>query len=259
MKNFAWIGAIIKVNWKNMTAHKGAFWSLVLMMCVQNLIYFSLWGIIFSRIGDMRGWGLREVAFLYGSGAMGYGLIFALFGGVNQLGHVIQEGELDMHLARPRSVLWLALMSRMRADSLGDVLTGLIMLAFIVRPPLADLPLLAILSISAGLVFGAVRLITHSLAFWGMSGDTGENGFIAFIIAATNPLNGFGTAAKLALLTIFPAGYIALLPVEIMRDFRWDYMALQLVGCFTVFAFALWFFSKGLKRYTSGNRFLIPR
>lgn len=259
MKKFAWVWAIIQINWQNMTAHKGAFWSLALLMCLQNLMYFSLWGVVFYRIGDMRGWGLREVAFLFGSGAMGYGLVFSVLGGINQLGHTIHDGELDMHLARPRPVLWLALMSRMRADSLGDVLTGFVMLAFFVQPSLADLPLLAILSLSAGLVFGSVRLITHALAFWGVSGDTSENGFVAFLIAATNPLNGFGTTAKIALLTIFPAGYVGLLPVEILRHFRWDYMALQMFGSISIFAFSLWFFSRGLKCYTSGNRILTLR
>ncbi len=259
MKNFAWVWAIIQINWRNMTAHKGVFWSLSLLMCLQNLLYFSLWGIVFSRIGDLRGWGLREVAFLFGSGAMGYGLVFSVLGGLNQLGHAIQDGELDLHLARPRPVLWLTLMSRMRADSLGDILTGLVMLCFIVQPPLSDLPLLAILSLSAGLVFGSVRLISHALAFWGVSGDTGENVFVSFLIAATNPLNGFSTSAKIALLTIFPAGYVGLLPVEILQNFRWDFLALQLGGSAVVFAFALWFFSKGLRRYTSGNRFLVLR
>lgn len=259
MRRFEWITAILKLNWANVTAHKGAFWSLSLLMCVQNLIYFSLWGIVFYTVGNMRGWGLSEMAFLYGAGAIGYGILFTLLGGLNQLGDTINNGTLDIHLARPRPPLLLALMGRMRADTLGDLLCGIVMVGFMVRPALADIPLIIVLSLSAGFVYVAARLVANTLAFWGVSGDTGENAFVAFLIASTNPQSGFGTWGKLALLTIFPAGYIALLPVEIIRDFRWDYMMLQLGGSTTVFAFSLWLFNRGLKRYTSGNRFIVQR
>lgn len=258
-KNFEWVFAILRLNWANVTAHKGAFWSLTVMMCLQNLIYFMMWVFVFDRVGTLRGWGLREVAFLYGAGALGYGILFTLFGGLNRIAYMIEDGDLDTYLARPRSTIWLTLLSRMRADSIGDILCGVVMLAIFVRPDAVDLPLLAILSLSAGLVYMAVRLICHCLSFWGFGGDAGEYGFMAFLISSTNPTNGFGMFAKIALFTIWPAGFISLLPVEILRDFRWDYLALQLAGSVAIFAFSLWLFERGLKRYRSGNKFLLLR
>ena len=259
MKRFDWIVEILRLNWANITAHKGAFWSLTVMMCLQNLIYFMMWVFVFDRISDLHGWGLREMAFLYGAGAMGYGIFFTLFGGLNQIAYMIEDGSLDSHLARPRSTVWLALFSRMRADSIGDILCGLIMMVFFVRPDMGDVPLLIVLSLSAGLVYTAFRLICHALCFWGLGGDAGEQGFMAFLITTTNPQNGFGPWAKLALLTVFPAGYVSLLPVEILRDFSWGMLAWQLAASAGIFASSLWLFEHGLKRYRSGNRFLLLR
>lgn len=259
MKRFDWIFATLKLNWANMTANRGAFAATMLFMLAQNMVYFGLWVVIFSKISSLRGWGLPEVAFLYASGAFGYGVFFTLFGGLNQLGQMIQNGELDTYLARPRSVLLSAIMQRMRGDSMGDVITGIVMLALYVKPPMESWPLLLVLAISSGFVYTAFRLIMNSLAFFGSSGEAGENGFMAFIITSTSPQNGFGPFAKTLLFTVFPAGYVGLLPVEIMRHFRWDFLAYQLLGSAVIFSFSLWLFHRGLRRYASGNKFLSLR
>ena len=174
MKKFDWLWMTLKVNWANMTAHKGAFWSMAVLMCVQNLIYFSLWVVVFSRFSSLNGWGLSDVAFLYGVSVLGYGILFSVFGGLNQLSGTIQSGLLDIFLARPRSVLISVLTHRMRADSLGDILAAIIMLILFVQPALSILPLMFILSTLAGLVLVSFRLIMHSLAFWGVGGESGE-------------------------------------------------------------------------------------
>jgi len=255
--DFGWIGAIFRLNWKNMVTHKQSFYSLMLLMCVQNFIYFGLWVIVFSKISSLNGWGLKEVAFLFGAGAIGYGILFTVFGGLNQLGQMIENGELDIHLARPQPVLLMTLLQRFRSDSLGDVLTGIIMFAFFLRPPVETWPLMAVLTITAGMAYFSFRLICHALVFWGSDQEASENMFISFLITSTNPQNGFAPWMKFILLSIFPAGYVALLPVEILRDFRWDYLALQILGTGTILCFSIWLFYRGLKRYASGSRITV--
>lgn len=259
MQRHSWIFATIKLNWANMITNKGAFWSLMLLMAVQNLIYLGLWGAIFSQISSLRGWGLREISFLYGAGAIGYGIFFCLFGGLNQLGETIENGTLDVYLARPKSPLLSALMHRMRADSLGDIVAGIVMIAFLVRPTLADLPLMLALTFFSGIVYMSVRLLLHCCAFWGMNSSACENSYMAFIIASTNPMNGFGPWGKMVLLTLFPAGYIALLPVEILRDFSWRLMGMEILAALFFLALSLFLFDRGLKRYASGNKFIVLR
>lgn len=259
MQNLNWIWTILRVNWANMMSHPKAFYTMTFLMLLQNLIYFGMWVIVFSQISSLRGWGLNDIAFLYALGAIGYGLVFMVFGGMNQLAETIHSGALDVHLARPRPVLLLATMQRMRGDSLGDVLTGLVMILFIVQPALSSWPLIITLTITASLIYSAFRLIVHSLAFWGQDAEGSERGFTAFIIISTNPQNGFSPVIKMIMLTVFPAAYVGLLPVQILQDFSWPLLAVQVGAAGTIFVFALWFFHYGLRRYTSGNQMLSLR
>lgn len=254
-----WITSILKSNFHNMINNKKAFLVMISALTLNSLIYFGLWIILFSRISSLRGWGLNDIAFLFGSSAIGLGFVFFVLGGSNSLARTIQSGQLDIHLARPRSPLLLALLERMRADNLGDIVSGLIMITIFTSLTWTHIPLVIILSITSGLIFFAFRLFVHSLAFWGASDGSAENGFMAFLIAGTNPQKGLGPYMKIAFLTIFPAGYAGLLPVEIIRSFRWDYLVLQIGGSVTLACFAVWFFYTGLRRYTSGNNFLVMR
>ncbi len=255
----SWITATLRLNWRNLMANKKAFWIMATLMCLQNLIYFMLWFFFFQRISSLRGWGLADVAFLYASAAIGYGGILAVFGGLNQLASTIHSGNLDVYLARPRSVLLSVMMQRMRADSLGDVAVGIVMLTIFVQPHLSDVPLLVVLSASAGLVFVSFRLILHSLAFWGLGNEAVENSYMSFLIAATNPQKGFGVWGKVILLSVFPAGYVGLLPVEILKQFSWGFLGWQVGASLALCVLAIVLFHVGLKNYASGNRFLLLR
>lgn len=254
-----WFMMVLKTSWRNMVDNRRAFWFLMLGMCLQNLIYFSSWALIFKRVSSLNGWALPDVAFLTASTCFGYGLIFTLFGGIATLGECIENGELDIHLARPRSTLLLACSSRMNPNHIGDILTGLVALPLFMQLDMRSIALFIILALSSGMVFLAFRLFVHSLYFFGAGGETGENSFMSFIIAASNPQKGLSPFLKFAMLSIFPAGFVGLLPVEIMHGFRWDYMAYQLCGSVVWLAFSLWFFQHGLKRYSSGNKFLLLR
>ncbi len=133
------------------------------------------------------------------------------------------------------------------------------MIGLLTQFDISKLPLILVLTVSTGFIYFAFRLIMHSLSFWGMSGDACERGFGAFIITSTNPQNGFSPLMKAILLTVIPAGYVGLLPVEIVRHFRWDYLVLQLAVSSGFFVFSLWLFGRGLRRYASGNKFLSLR
>lgn len=254
-----WIISTLRINWLNMTSHKSAFWTMAFLMALQNLMYFGLWTVFFSRVSSLRGWGLPEMAYIFGSGAIGAGIFFTVFGGINMLGTLIHGGYLDIFLTRPRHVLLSAMMHRMRADGIGDIISGIFMIAYYMRPSWADVPMIVLLCFMAGIVFLSFRLIMQTVCFWGIQGETGENGFIAFLVAATNPQKGFGVVGKVILLTIIPAGYVALLPVEILKSFSWKLMAVQVTGVIGILVFAVLLFEVGLKRYSSGNQFMSLR
>ena len=254
-----WLPTLIRMNWAEMRADAGAFWSMMSLMAIQNILYFMLWVILFDRVGTLRGWGLSDVAMLFGAGAFGYGIFFTLLGGLDRLAETVADGRLDLYLARPRAVLPMVLMSRTRSDSLGDLVTGLVMMALFVRPEWSQIPMLLLLTVSMGLVFASARLVLHTLAFWGMAGQANENAYMAFLIAGTNPQHGIGTLGKYLLLTVFPAGYLGLVPVLAWREQSGLLLLGQVAASLAIAGFSVWLFHRGLARYASGNQFVSLR
>jgi ABC-2 type transport system permease protein len=83
-----------------------------------------------------------------------------------------------------------------------------------------------------------------------------EELFEMFMMVAYYPENPFSFAVRLLLLTVFPAGFVAMLPAEAVRDAD----PRKLVACAAaalVYAGLAWLvFERGLRRYTSGSRII---
>lgn len=126
----------------------------------------------------------------------------------------------------------------------------------------------AVITFSFGIAFGlfaqALRLseliylsffvIVGSFAFYlgsseGLAGGVGN----AFIHFSTYPTRIFKGWTRVILFTIIPAGFIAEVPVDLIRRFTVQDL-ITLVGAAVVFAvIATGLFHRGLKRYESGN------
>jgi ABC-2 type transport system permease protein len=61
--------------------------------------------IIFTRVDTLGGFGLREVALLYGVSGLGIGLADLAIGNVERLGQLVRSGELDVMMTRPVPLL----------------------------------------------------------------------------------------------------------------------------------------------------------
>jgi len=83
-----------------------------------------------------------------------------------------------------------------------------------------------------------------------------EELFQMFMMVAYYPEHPFGFAVRLILLTVFPAGFVAMIPVEAVRDAD----PLKLAACAGaafIYAGLAWrVFEMGLRRYTSGSRII---
>ncbi len=97
-------------------------------------------------------------------------------------------------------------------------------------------------------------MLVGSLAFWLGNAETAagqlHNAFINF---STYPNRIFKGGARLLLLVILPAGFIAGVPVELLRAPSLV-LVLQEAAAALIFSMAAaWVFRAGLRRYTSGN------
>ncbi len=245
LRRFAW--SLVGTNLRASLALRGTFLLQALFMALNNAIFFVTWLIFFDRYEQVRGWRLADLAALQG-------ILFA--GGMRDLARQIHEGELDALLTQPKSVLLQALGSRTSPSGWGDMASGAIFLALCGLVGWRDAPLAVLAIALSATTLLASAVIVHSGAFWlgGMDGLARQVCEVLITFSAY-PEPIFGGALRLVLFTVLPAGFVTVLPVELIRDFRPAVLAAALAGAFGYAALALWVFERGLRRYESGSRF----
>lgn len=257
---FAYIAILVPAALKAAVQNKTAFWSLSFFMFVQNIIMFMIWVIYFSNFSNLRGWELSDLATLYGLAAFSFGLAFLLCGGALDLGRSIVEGELDIYLGRPRHPLIGLLFRESRAAGLGDMLTAPVLWIWFGSYSPLELGVLVILGLFSAMIILATALVINCLPFFAAQGSRMTDQLLeSFIIISTYPHNGFGMAVKILLLTVVPAGFVAYLPIEAIRNFDLGQMAMLGGAAIFYMSMAVIIFNRGLRRYTSGNKMLEVR
>lgn len=255
MSQLSWIFALIRINFDNMWMHRRAFITSTLAMMTNNLIMFFVWYIVFMQSEHIGGWTLEDMTILFGCAVIGFGLFHSILGGTLLVTEKIYNGSFDLYLARPHSPLLLCCLSQFRTDAVGDAISGIVLLILFANLSLIDIPLVVFIILTTGLVQWSFIVIIQALTFWARTTDVSNNMVSAFLIASSTPLVGMDGLARIVLLTIFPAGYISLIPVEMFKNFSWELFMLQLVGSVMVLIISHLIFQRGLRRYTSGNMF----
>jgi ABC-2 type transport system permease protein len=249
---FLW--ALWQANLQAAMEFRAAFLTQVIGMLVNNGLYFLFWVLFFARFEQVAGYGLRDMALLFGVAACSFGLGVFLFGNVVPLAELISEGRLDYYLALPRPALLHVLASRSVASGLGDASYGL--LSFLaVGPHTPDALARFVVGVACGTaVFVGFMVLVSSLAFWtGGASQVSSQALMALITFATYPVTLFDGTAKLLLFTVMPAALMGAVPASFVRGFSWADMALLALGAASFLGLAILVFHAGLRRYESGS------
>jgi ABC-2 type transport system permease protein len=255
-RNAAFTLALARSQLQASFALRGAFFASAGFMLLNDLIFFTTWWLIMQRFGHVRGWRLEDVMCLYAVSAGGFGFCVIAFGGIHDLSRKIQDGELDSVMTQPKSVLFQLLASRTQPSGWGDVVAsiGLFALSGVIN--LERIPLVLVAVSCAAVTFTACGVINHSLAFWFSRIHTLSRGLWDFTLNfSLYPPALFEGGLKIVLFTLLPAGLVSYLPVEVVRQPSPLALFSAVAGTGLYAAFALWFFSRGLRHYASGNRF----
>lgn len=137
------------------------------------LISFITIALVLQRFGDIAGWTLWEVAFLYGTVEFAFGVMDLVFGGFDPdyFALQIRTGALDQMLLRPVSVAVQIFSTNIQMRRFGRIAQGGLVLGLaLTRAPIdwtwakaAYLPLML-----AGIVlfFGGLFVFGSTLTFW---------------------------------------------------------------------------------------------
>jgi ABC-2 type transport system permease protein len=98
----------------------GAIW--------QGTGFAFIW-VVMHTFPSLAGWGLAEIAFLYGLRLTAHALAMIPMMSVNNIQWVVREGEFDRFLLRPLNPLVQLMGNRMGIAQFGDLLVGVALLA----------------------------------------------------------------------------------------------------------------------------------
>jgi ABC-2 type transport system permease protein len=244
----------VRLNVSAMLEYRAAFWSQVFAMFFNDIIWVLFWSIFFSRFQIVNGWTANDVLTVWAVGSAGIGLSGAFFGNAGQLPKLISQGQLDVWMLYPRSLLSHFILGRSSASASGDVMFGYIAFFAFVHPNLERSVLFVLFTVSIMVLFTAFRIMAGSFAFFlGSASNLATALEFALISLSTYPSILFEGTAKLITFTLLPAAFIGALPVEAIRDISLEKTMLVLLGTLVFAALAVMVFYAGVKRYESGN------
>lgn len=254
MARYAWIGAVFWAGMKSLMANRKAFAFSALSMFGNNLLYFVNWWLFFGMAGDVRGWGVSQMAVLYGTVAFAFGFAALFFGGAREIVSAIESGRIEVYLGKPRHPLPVLMLAEAKPYGLGDLITGPVLWFTLGGLSWGQGVVAVIVGCSAGVILLATITTLHSLGFW-KSGAKGlvEQMFEAFIIASSFPQHALPVSLKFILLTVIPAGFMGVVPVEAILHPSFLTVGGMVAAAAFYMAVAAWIFNRGLRRYQSGS------
>lgn len=139
---------------------------------ITATVFISL-AFIFERFGEIAGWSLAEVAFLYGMVESAFGVMDMIFSGFDpqNFGRQVRLGHLDLLLLRPVNITLQILGSEFIIRRLGRILQGgmILFIATIsleIEWSLLKLFYLPVIFTSLVVFFGGLFVIGATVTFW---------------------------------------------------------------------------------------------
>jgi len=211
--------AYVRFNLRAHLEYRGAFFSQVVSMFINDGAWVAFWILFFRRFPVLHGWTVTDVISLWAVVTAGFGLAFGIMGNAFQLASSIAQGEIDVWLLQPRAVLPHMLLGRSAPSAWGDALFGFVVYLGFVRPDWPHAFVFVFMSLIVGVVFIGFAVLCGSLSFFvghaGALADQWRNALISF---STYPPTLFQGAVKVLLYTAIPAGFVSYLPVEALRS-----------------------------------------
>ncbi|MCP4421553.1 MAG: ABC transporter permease [Chloroflexi bacterium] len=166
-------GRLLRVQIRSQLQYPVQFWLDLIATAFIFFFEFGSVALVLQRFGDIQGWSLGEIAFLYSIVEIAFGLMRALFGGFDpkDFGQDIRKGTFDQLLLRPINITIQVLGLRFGLRRFGKVFFGIML--FILALRLTDIDwtvgkllYLPFVIVSITLFFGGLFIAGSTITFW---------------------------------------------------------------------------------------------
>ena len=249
------IGLYFRLNLASALEYRASFWMQVFGMMLSNLSFVFFWWMAFQRIpGRIGTYDFADVMFIWALCSSAFGLANVVFGNQNRLTRLILQGELDVFLLQPKALLLNVLCARSSFSAWGDFLYGFALFGIVQKPGVAGWALFVWFVILGAVLITAITVAAHTTTFYFGNATVIGNMILDFVINfSIYPLGIYRGVIRVLLFTLIPAGFAVHVPLSILRSFSPGLLLGQLAFVAAYSVLACWFFSRGLRRYASGN------
>jgi len=185
-------------------------------LLVTGLDFASI-AVLFTQVEALAGWSFAEVAFLYGTSGVAFGLADMAVGSVDRVGDRIRRGTFDTLLLRPAGSLLQLVTEEFALRRVGKVVQPAIVLVVAVGalglPWTPARSALTVVMILAGAVIaGSIWVTAASATFWTVEGREAANA-VTYGGAAMiqHPLPLYGELVR-SLAFVVPLAFVSYLP-----------------------------------------------
>lgn len=191
--------------------------SSTIMLQASNLL--TIW-VVMQQIPSFNGWGFYELLLIYGLITLSKSINHMFADNLWTVGRVyIRSGQFDRFLVRPLDPLFHLIADRFCYDGVGNFLVGLVLLGTALAglqlslTPLTVLYLL-IATLSGGLIFIALNLLTCVSSFWIMDSVPVTRAVFDNHLFVQYPLTIYPKAIGIWLTWVIPYGFASFYPAS---------------------------------------------
>lgn len=230
------------------------FFSSVLAIILNNSFYlYGIYLLSVLSVGDniFREEYLVSTAMVLTS----WGLLNVFAGGLYDLGALIENGELEIHLAKPRTALFLVAISKSNLVSFGELIQGILTIIFIAYlDGFSRAASTLACSMIMTFAFAAVIIFIGSFSFFSSRGSQLSSVLLQLILSLSLfPIDRALKGREQWIFYASPLLITATLPrYTVFHGGPYHFLIFS-ATTFGLFICALLFFNFGLKRYESKN------
>ncbi|MFT3965278.1 MAG: ABC-2 family transporter protein [Sphingobium sp.] len=236
------------------TADRGSAWLQGCAMALNNGFVLAMWFLFFAGFRSVGGWRMPDMALLNALLAAIVGLGGILAGGYRDMARQIVTGVPDMLLTQPKAVLPRLLASESNVSGWGDIVTALILFLTVAGLRWSDAGWVMFVLLCGLVVFLSTATAFASIAFWARGARSFARDLTDFLVTFSfYPGSIYQGQLKLVVYTLFPAAFIVLIPVELVRRPNFGTAAFLGAASIGYAALAVLLFTLGLRRYRRGE------
>jgi ABC-2 type transport system permease protein len=171
LEPFSLYRRLIGAQLRGQMQYKVSFVLSLLGSFLANIIEFGAVLVVFTRIPNLAGWSLAEIALLYGLSGTSFAVAELIAASLDTFQVFIVQGTFDRVLARPRGALFQVICEDFGLRRLGRVMQGAIVLAYAMRElplewSLDKLFVLAVTLVSGTIIYFSIFVLGGAFCFW---------------------------------------------------------------------------------------------